>query len=264
LDFEGTALGEGDGQARLLASPAARNLRRLSAHSANWTAETVAALGNLTELRELWLPHGNFDDDLAEHLASLPGLANLRLLNLKNNRITGRGATALLASRHLKSLTVLDLEGNPVRGLNKAALAKAPAGGLRALNLQSSRLTVADLAAVVSGPRSSELLYFAACHNNFPESAVARMVKAFGGRAPAILYFMDNNVSTAGAQALAKWPAAERIDMLHLSSNPLSVTGARAIAGCPHLQKLNHLCAGAARPAARAALMECFGDRADV
>jgi hypothetical protein len=241
-----------------------RRLTRISARGSAWAADALTGLGDFTELRELTLTNSGLGDDAAERLADMPGLANLRLLNLKDNRITGRGAAALLTSRHLKNLTVLHLEGNPVRGLDRAALAEAPPGGLRALNLQSARLTIADLVAVVSSPRASELMYFAACHNNFPESAVARMVKAFGGRAPAILYYMDNNVSTAGARALANWPAAERIDMLHLSSNQLPVAAARAIARCPHLRQLNHLCAGAARPAARTVLMECFGDRADV
>jgi uncharacterized protein (TIGR02996 family) len=249
---------------RLFRAEHLRRLVRVRAVSNRWTADALTGLDNFTNLRELWLMNSGLVDAAAERLAEMPGLANLRLLNLKNNRVTGRGATALLTSRHLKSLTVLHLEGNPVRNLDRRALADAPAGGLRALNLQSARLTVADLVAVVSSPRAAELLYFAGCRNNFPESAVARMVKAFRGRAPAILYYMDNNVSTAGAQALAKWPAADRIDMLHLSDNRLSVTGARAIAGCPHLRQLNHICAGAAREAARTVLVECFGDRADV
>jgi uncharacterized protein (TIGR02996 family) len=249
---------------RLFRAPHLRGLTHLRLSGIDRTAEVVAALEGLTELRSLSLTRSDLDDDDACRLAQMPGLSKLRLLHLQFDRITGRGATALLTSPHLKNLAVLDFEGNPVRGLDRAALANAPAGGLRLLNFQSGRLTGADLAAITSCPRVSELMFFAACFNPFRESAVARLVKGFGARAPAVLYLMGNNISTVGAQALASWPAATQIDMLHLSQNELSVPAARAIAGCPHLQQLNHLCAAVGHPKARSILQQTFGERADV
>jgi uncharacterized protein (TIGR02996 family) len=249
---------------RLLRAPHLRGLTRLAIDSVGGAAEVVAALDALPHLRALELVRADVDDDAAVRLARAPGLANLRALHLMFNRITGRGASALLASPHLKNLAVLDLEGNPIRGLDRAALAGAPAGGLRLLGLQSCRLTGADAAAVAASPRAADLMFFAICRNPFPESTVARVIRALGARAPAVLYLMNANIKTAGARALADWPAAAQIDMLHLAENELSVLGARALAGCPHLRQLNHLCAGVGHATARSVLKTRFGARADV
>ncbi len=249
---------------RLFGAAHLRGLTRLTVYGGTQMSAVAAALGGLGELRTLSLTGSNLDDDDAVQLANMPALANVRWLDLTHNRITGRGAAALLASRHLRNLAVLDFEGNPIRSLDRAALAGAPRGGLRALNLQSARLTATDLTTITSSPRASELMYFAACYNPFPESAVARLVKGFGDRAPAVLYLMGNNIRTAGAEALANWPAAEQIDMLHLSGNTLSIPGARKLAGCQHLQQLNHLCADVGHSTAKAVLKKQFGDRAVV
>jgi Leucine-rich repeat (LRR) protein len=249
---------------QLFAAPHLRGLKSLTIYGGSQTPEVAARLGALTELRSLSLTNSTIDDETAERLANSPGLAKLRYLDLSFNRITGRGATALLTSPHLKNLAVLDFEGNQVRGLDRAALKSAQHGGLRVLNLQSNRLTATDLAAITSGPRVRELVYFAACYNPFPESGIAKLVKGFGDFAPAVLYLMGKGITTDGAKALADWPAAERIDMLHLSGNSLSVPGAKALTGCPHLQKLNHICSGAKSDAAREVLRKQFGDRADV
>ena len=96
------------------------------------------------------------------------------------------------------------------------------------------------------------------------ESSIARLVKGFGARAPAVLYLQENGISTAGAEALANWPAASQIDMLHLENNLLSTTGAKALACCPHLRGLTHICAGVTHAAGRTALKKCFGKRAVV
>lgn|GEM_PF-1232988 len=249
---------------RLFRSRHLRGLKRLSFHSYAETPNLVEAFGELTELTELSLAHCNLHDADAIQLANMPGLANLRFLYLPHNHITGHGASALLASPHLKKLAVLDFEGNPIRGLNRKTLANAPTGGLRALNLQSGRMTATDLATITASPRTSELLYFSACHNSFRESAIVRLVKGFGNHAPAVLYLMGTQITTLGAETLANWPAAAKIDMLHLRHNRLSVPGAEAIAGCPHLQQLNHLCAGVNHSSARTLLKKQFGDRVEV
>lgn len=250
--------------ARLFRAPHLRGLTRLNIHYGRHLSEVIETLGEYTELRELSLTHSELNDDDAIRLANMPRLGKLRFLDLSYNSITGRGASALLASPHLKKLTVLDFERNPIRGLDRKALAKAPAGGLRALNLQYGRMTGTDIATITASPRTSELMYFSACHNAFRESAIARLVKGFGNHAPAVLYLMGSHITTLGAETLANWPAAAQIDMLHLSGNRLTEPGAKAIAGCPHLQKLNHLCAGVNHSSARTVLKTQFGDRVDV
>jgi uncharacterized protein (TIGR02996 family) len=230
----------------------------------NWTPHTIRNLAAFTNLRELHLVGCGLGDRAAECLAEMPGLANLRSLNLTDNRVGGAGASALLASPHLKNLAALDLTNNAVRGLNRKVLANAPAGGLRVLGLQRCQLTLRDVTTITTCPRVSELMYFAVCNNGLAESVVDTLVKGFGSRAPAVLYLMGSQISTAGAEALANWPAASQIDMLHLQDNQLSAAGAKALACCPHLKGLTHICAGVADPECRAVLKKRFGKRASV
>ncbi|HEY1189437.1 MAG TPA: hypothetical protein VGE74_17420, partial [Gemmata sp.] len=263
-----TALGSGtdvsDALGRLLRAPHLRGLRRLHLGQAGNVLDLLPAICGLPELRELLLENGGLGDAGAEQLASAPALATLRHLDLQHNQIGGRGASALIASPHLKNLAVLDLDHNPVRNLDRAALAGAPAGGLRTIGFHGARLTVRDITALTTSPRLSELAYFDADNNGLAESALARLVQGFGDHPPAILYLASNNIREAGVAALTSWPAAANIDMLHLIGNTLPTASAKAIAACPHLQQLTHLCAGTAHPAGRKALKACFGDRAFV
>ena len=249
---------------RLFGAKHLRGLTKVAVQGTGWTADTLAAFDHLTNLRELALSYSGLDDDAAVRLAATPAIANLRFLNLSNNRIGGRGASALLASPHLKNLAVLDLDDNRVRGLDRAALAAAPAGGLRVVGFHGSRLTVNDITALTTSPRLSDLMYFDADRNGLPESAVARLVKGFGSRAPAVLYLAGNGIGDAGIEALTNWPAAAQIDMLHLIGNYLPTTAAKQLAACPHLKGLTHLCAGTAHAAGRKALQARFGKRAIV
>jgi uncharacterized protein (TIGR02996 family) len=249
---------------RLFGAKHLRGLTHLELSGRGWTATTLSALGSLPSLQSLIVRGSGLDDAAAESLANSPALAGLRYLDLESNRITGRGATALLASPHLKGLAVLDLQGNAVRGIDPVALAGAPAGGLRVLDLHGNRLSLKDITALTTSPRLSELAYFDADENRLADSAVARLVWGFGGRAPAILYLGSNNITTPGAEALANWPAAEQIDMLHLFNNRLPTAAAKAIAACPHLKGLTHFCASVSHSAGRAALKKRFGKRAFV
>lgn len=249
---------------RTLHAPHLRGLRRLKIVGAGTVADVIAALAGLSELRDLALSNCGLDDGDAERLADTPALANVRYLDLQNNQIGGRGASALLASPHLANVAVLDLDHNAVRGLDRAALARAPAGGLRTVGLHGSRLTANDITALTASPRLSDLMYFDADYNELPESAVARLVKGFGERPPAVLYLAGNGIAAAGVEALTNWPAAARIDMLHLIGNTLPTAATKAIAACPHLKGLNHLCAAVSHPAGRKVLQKCFGKRAFV
>ena len=76
-----------------------RKLTRIDAMNTNWTAETLEALYNSTELRSLRIQNSSLGDDAAIQLANMPGLANLRHLDLTDrsgNR--GAGCSALMAS----------------------------------------------------------------------------------------------------------------------------------------------------------------------
>ncbi len=247
---------------RLFLAPHVNGLTRLTVRGTQEAANMVASVARVVgfpQLRSLALTNCDLTDDAVDRLAEATKLANLRSLDLQNNSIGGRGVSALLASPHLKNLAVLDLDHNPVRGLGRAALANAPAGGLRTVGFHGARLTASDIAALTSSPRLSELVYFDADDNGLAESAVARLVKGFGDRPPVILYLIGNGIGDAGVAALTNWPAAARIDMLHLSGNRLPTTAAKALAACPHLRGLTHLCAGTAHPAGRKALKARFG-----
>ena len=249
---------------RLFQAKHLHQLTRLEAMGSGWPSDTLLGLNNFTELRSLRIQDSSLSDVAAIRLAYLPGLANLRQIDLTGNAVGGAGCTALMTSPHLKSLTALDLTRNEVRGLDKEALANAPAGGLRILGLQECRLTTADIAAISTSPRVSELMYLAICENQLPEKAIARMTKGFGNHAPAVLYLMDSEIGDEAVEAIANWPAASQIDMLHLENNRLSTWAAKAIANCQHLKGLNHVCTGVKHAAGRTALKKAFGNRAHV
>lgn len=250
---------------RLARSKLLRGLTRL--HLSGPIAEAalqMADVGNCPALRTLALGGSNLSDDDAILLAAAPGLAGLRHLDLQDNRISGAGASALLASPHLAHLAVLDLDNNNVRGLDKGALANAPKGGLRVLAFHGSRLTAADITALTTSPRLADLMYFDVDDNRLAGAALGRLVRGFGDRPPAVLYYTENALSEDGVAALTDWPAAERIDMLHLVDCPMSTSAAKAIACCPHLKGLKHLCASPGHEAGRKALRARFGTRARV
>jgi len=250
---------------RLARSKLLRGLTRL--HLSGTIAEValqMADVGKAPVLCELALGESNLTDDDAIRLAAAPGLTNLRFLDLQTNGIGGAGASALLASPHLANLAVLDIDDNAVRGLDAAALARAPAGGLRVLAFHGSRLTLRDVTALVNSPRLADLMYFDVDENRLPASALERLVRGFGDRPPAVLYFTGNNLSDGGVEALTSWPAAARIDRLHLMECRMSTRAAKAIAGCPHLKGLTHLCATPTHEAGRTALRERYGARASI
>ncbi len=248
---------------RLARSKLMRGLTRL--HLSGPVSEAalqMADVGNCPTLRTLALSESNLSDDDAILLAAAPGLAGLRHLDLQDNRIGGAGASALLASPHLANLAVLDLDYNQVRGLDRAALASAPKGGLRVLAFHGSRLTANDITALTASPRLADLMYFDADDNQLAASAIPRLVRGFGDRPPAVLYIAQSELNEAAVEALTNWPAAERIDMLHLIESRMTTSAAKAIACCPHLKGLNHLCATPVHPAGRTALKKRFGPRA--
>jgi uncharacterized protein (TIGR02996 family) len=261
-------IGGGEGLSRgsaveLFRAKSLRKLTLLRIHGGEWTRHTVRELNNFTELRELALHECGLDDSAAEALANMPGLRNLRSLTLRGNRIGGRGATALLTSPHLADLALLDLENNEIRGLDPKALAAAPPAGLRLAAFDSNRLTLADVGALAASPRLSNLVYLDLDYNHLADSAAARLVKGFGGNAPAILYLLGNRLGAGAARALAAWEGASRVHMLHLRWNPLDTPAAKILAGCPHFTRLRHLCASLPT-AGEKALKKRFGKKADV
>lgn len=229
-----------------------------------WTTETVDAFlrGPFRNLRELGLRFGSLDDAAAERLAVSPMLANVQYLDLSHNLITGRGASALLASKHLKNLVILELEGNPIRDLDRAALANAPAGGLRALALHGCQLETEDVEALARCPRLSELLYLDLDFNQLHNAAVIALVAGLPC-APAVVYLMGNQISTKGAQALARWAGAPGLDQLHVCGNPMTSAGAAALAQSPTLAGLRHLCVTGVTGADREALEARFKKRVE-
>jgi uncharacterized protein (TIGR02996 family) len=250
---------------RVARSKLLRGLTRL--HLNGTVAEValqMADVGNCPALRQLALCNSHLTDDDAILLAAAPGLKELRFLDLQENQIGGAGASALLASPHLANLAVLDLDDNAVRGLDAAALARAPAGGLRVLAFHGSRLTLRDVTALMNSPRIADLMYFDADENRLPASALPRLIRGFGDRPPAVLYFTGNSLSDESVEALTSWPAAARIDRLHLMECRMSTRAAKAIAGCAHLKGLTHLCATPTHEAGRAALRARYGARASI
>ncbi len=254
----------GDTAATLFQSQHMGGLTRLRLCSRNWTLETMDAFlrAPLHNLRELMLAFGNLGDDEVERLAASPLLANLQYLDLSHNRITARGLTALLTSKHLKSLTILELERNPIQNLDRAVLATAPAGGLRAISFHNCDLTTEDVDVLAKCPRLAELVYLDLDYNRLNDAAIDRLVSGLVCT-PAVVYLMGNQITTDGARALARWAGKPGLDQLHVCRNPLTGEGAAALATSRSLAGLRHICATGLDLADRGVLEKRFKNRVE-
>lgn len=225
----------------------AKNLRTLEHLSlrgfGTWTTDTIRALaaGAFTEFSSLRLVYCGLDDDAAEVIASCPALARLRTLDLGHNAIAGRGVTALLTAPHTVNVAFLGLEQNPCHGLDANRLAATAPAGLRMLHCHGSRFRTADVRALSRCPRLRTLWYLDLDDNNLGTPAVRELVRGFKNFCPPIIWMTRNRIDDRGAELLAKWKAAQALDVLHLRYNPITDAGIRAMLASPYLANLEAL-----------------------
>jgi uncharacterized protein (TIGR02996 family) len=243
LDLSETPLPGTDAET-LFRVPNLRTVKRLHIRGYQWTSDTVRALteGGFSELVSLRLTYANLDDEAAELLASCPHLTRLRELDLGYNAITGRGVTALLCSPHLANVSFLGLESNPCGGVDAERLAAATPGGLRMLHCHGSRFRTSDVRALARCPRLRTLWYLDLDDNNLSPGVVRELVRGFKDFCPPIIWLTNNRIDDRGAALLAKWKAAQALDVLHLRyNNSITDAGIRAMLASPHLANLEGL-----------------------
>lgn len=136
------------------------------------------------------------------------------------------GAQALATSQHLTSLHTLNLSGQSIGAKGVVALAQAPL----LQNLESIDLSHNDIAGL------SNLF----TRNNIDESGRKKGFRGF--LQSSIEQLMGpNNITTNGANILARSPHTSNLKRLRLADNAIGDEGVIALAHSPYLTRLNHL-----------------------
>ena len=136
------------------------------------------------------------------------------------------GAQALATSQHLTSLRTLNLSGQSIGAKGVVALAQAPL----LQNLESIDLSHNDIAGL------SNLF----TRNNIDESGRKKGFRGF--LQSSIEQLMGpNNITTNGANILARSPHTSNLKRLRLADNAIGDEGVIALAHSPYLTRLNHL-----------------------
>jgi uncharacterized protein (TIGR02996 family) len=126
----------------------------------------------------------------------------------------------------------------------QAFLAAADLRNVSALFLGLCRLTLTGLEALAAAPGLARLTRLVLSQSNLSDAAVAALVRGPAFRLEA-LDLTRNQVTDAGARALAAAPSLGRLRELTVHSNQLTDEGLRALVQSPSLAALTHLRAGA-------------------
>jgi uncharacterized protein (TIGR02996 family) len=242
LDLSASTLASEDAEA-LFRAPQLRTQKRLAVRGQFWAPDAAHALaaGGFTELTSLQLTQCNLGDDAAEVLAACPALARLRTLDLAHNALTGTGVTALLSSPHLANVAFLGLEANPCSGVDAERLAATAPAGLRLFHCHGCRFRTSDVRALARCPRLRTLWYLDLDDNDLGPSAVSELVRGFKDFCPPIIWMTHNRIDDRGAERLAKWKAAQALDVLHLRYNAITDAGIQTMLASPYLANLESL-----------------------
>jgi uncharacterized protein (TIGR02996 family) len=122
----------------------------------------------------------------------------------------------------------------------QAFLAAADLRHLTGLSLNLCRLTITGLEALAAAPGLAGLSGLNLHGNNLNDGAVAALVRAPAFRLEA-LDLTRNQITDAGARALAASPSLAGLRKLSLWGNQLTDEGFRALVQSPHLVALTHL-----------------------
>lgn len=197
----------------------------------------------------------------AGQLAAHPDLRNVADLSLLDCRLTAGEVKLLLdawAGRPLRSFSAcLDADGLRV-------LADHPtAAGLRGLQLTSSRLDAAALAAFPAGRHLTGLVRLSLSYNSFGDAGIEELLRWPGMRKVRRLFIDNTGVGDAGVAALADSPACASLRALWLSHNPVGEAAALAATASPNLASLKRVSfygtPAAGSPAIEAAVRARFG-----
>jgi uncharacterized protein (TIGR02996 family) len=149
-----------------------------------------------------------------EALAAVPELRRASGLTFGNQFLTDDALQAFLAAADLRNLT--------------------------GLSLNLCRLTITGLEALAATPGLAGLTALNLSQNNLGDGAVAALVRAPAFRLGS-LDLTRNQITDAGARALAESPSLAGLRKLALWGNQLSDEGLRALVQSPNLTALTHL-----------------------
>jgi uncharacterized protein (TIGR02996 family) len=255
---------------RLAESPYSANLTELGFEFDGLAPDGLRALAASTlffrldglELRSISTPSALLVDALAA--AREPG--SLSRLALPFNRLDRDDAEHLFALPVTRDLEHLDVSDNPLGVEGVTALAESGAvHGLKALNLSKTRPGVPGVKALVEAGGLAGLRMLDLSDNLLGPIAVKALAGCGRFRGLRVLNLSNNLVGDSGAQALAGARALAGLLELDLRDADVADAGALALAYSPHLDNLLRLDLRTRNnrelgPAARAALVERFGD----
>jgi uncharacterized protein (TIGR02996 family) len=208
------------------------------------TVEAIAAVPELRRARGLGFGSQYLGDDVLRAFLAAADLRHVTALVLNRCRLTPAGAAALAAAPGLAGLTTLDLSFNgPAVGL-VAALARAPAFRLEALDLTYNEVTDADAVALAASPHLARLTALSLGHSRMSDAGLRALVQS-----PHLAALTDlelgqaftGTLTDAGLAALAQSPCPPRLRSLVLAGAHVGDAGLAALAGYRHLDALRKL-----------------------
>src|SRR5262249_14314647 len=117
----------------------------------------------------------------------------------------------------------------------------APPHGLRLFHAHGCRFRTPDVRALARCPRLRTLWYLDLDDNDLGTAAVRELVRGFKDFCPPIVWMTHNRIDDRGAELLARWKAAQALDVLHLRYNPITDAGIRTMLASPYLANLESL-----------------------
>ncbi len=228
----------------------ARQLALIRAHKKEWVAPfrgwTYSARFRRGFVETVSIGLKRFVTRAAElfRLAPVRTLQFTRLTELNLMRVAPATVEALAAVPELRRASGLGFANQFLTDdALQALLAAADLRNMTALFLGLCRLTLPGLEALAAAPGLAGLTRLVLSQSHLSDAAVAALVRAPAFRLQA-LDLARNQITDAGARALAASPSLRRLRDLDVHSNPLTDEGFRALVQSPNLADLTRLRAG--------------------
>jgi uncharacterized protein (TIGR02996 family) len=208
------------------------------------TVEALAAVPELRRARGLGFGSQYLGDDVLRVFLAAADLRHVTALVLNRCRLTPAGVAALAAAPGLAGLTTLDLSFNGSAVGLVAALVRAPAFRLEALDLTYNEVTDADAGALAASPHLARLRILSLGHSRMSDAGLRALVQSphLAGLTDLELgQALTGTFTDAGLAALAQSPCPPRLRSLVLAGAQVGDAGLAALAGYRHLDGLRKL-----------------------
>jgi uncharacterized protein (TIGR02996 family) len=205
-------------------------------------ARALAASPHLGQLRTLYLYRNDIGDAGLEALVVAPWLDGLQALDVTDAGLTAVGVRALAESPRVPRLGALWLGGNSFGGENVLGILTVSRlwPGLHTLGLNNSGIDPERLAALAAAP-AGNLRKLDLADNHLGARGAQRLAEAACLGTLTALNLSSCRLGDEGAEVLARSPHLAALRTLDLGSNRITDRGARALADSPHLRRLQRL-----------------------